>query len=116
MKLLVFLIPLMVSPAYAQQSTIIGVGAIPCSEWTEARQAGGPKVLQLRAWLFGFVSGINAGLQPHGDMLIGENSETFAGWIDNYCQKIQARSLGSAANEMATEFVNRALAAGKLRP
>ena len=116
MRAVLLLILLLAVPAHAQQSTIIGVGAVPCSEWTEARADAGPKALQLRAWLFGFISGINAGLQTHGDMLVGEGPETFANWVDKFCKQQPARSLAAAANAMATEFVGSAVTAGKLKP
>ena len=115
MKKLILVLLLLNSAAYAQKSTIIGVGAVPCSEWSEARKAAGPKSLQLRAWLFGFISGINAGLQPHGDMLAGEGSEAFAGWVDRYCQDNPTQSLGDAANEMATDFVRNAIGTEMLK-
>jgi hypothetical protein len=45
----------------------IGVGTASCGKWVEARkQPGSPLVLQLRGWLFGFMSGTNSAMQAEG--------------------------------------------------
>jgi hypothetical protein len=92
---------LMMSPAKAQHEktpTLMGQGALPCSTWVTYRR--GPDTTDrrvLETWIAGFLSGVAVTGSPEFDPLNGMNADAVWGWIDDYCQTHQLKSLANAA-------------------
>ena len=74
----------MTSMAHGQ--TIRGIGARPCSEWTQARSGGG-RDFWAEHWVLGYLSGVNAAAPDHPVSLFANGDDkTVFGDIDTYCR------------------------------
>lgn len=94
----------------------LGVGSESCGTWIEARKSTGtPRVLQLRAWLFGFVSGVNNASQFEGELFGAEDADGLVAYIDKHCANDPLDALGEASNALVKELLVRGLATGKLK-
>jgi hypothetical protein len=86
-------------PAFSQ---VTNIGNSDCGEWVATSKTNPA----MRAWLLGFMSGVNAGLSnPKNDRLSKINSaaQIFL-WMDNYCAKNPLKSVHEGGNELFREL------------
>ena len=68
-------------------------GAVDCGEWTQANSNTN------KAWLLGYLSGINFDFKAHENALGQLNSAAQAiGWMDNYCRANPLRQVIEGAH------------------
>jgi hypothetical protein len=109
-------IALSVAFANAGTRTHIGVGNASCGTWIEARkQPGSPSNLQLRSWLFGFMSGVNDAMQAQGDLLAGQDADALVVWMDKYCSDSPLVKIDEGANSLARELLTRGMVEGRIK-
>jgi hypothetical protein len=72
-------------------------------------------LLQLRAWLFGYVSGANSAMQPEGELFDEGDSDGLAAWIDKYCSEEPLSRIGDGANLLVRDLLTRGIASGKIK-
>jgi len=83
----------------------VGFGNFDCGQWVSA------KTETRKAWLLGYMSGLNAGTNPDGkkmDWLDKVNSaEQIFLFADNYCRANPLRKIESAAIALYLELLNK---------
>jgi hypothetical protein len=109
-----------VTQAEAGGRELIGVGAESCGTWIEANKLSppptrSPLVLQLRAWILGFVSGVNNGIEAEGELFGGDDGNGLIAYIDKYCADNPLDTVGNASNHLAGDLFIRGVASGKLK-
>jgi hypothetical protein len=93
-----------IQPAYG--STIRG--GSDCGKWIKENQSDNFAALSMRAWLVGFMSGMNLIYSLHNkndDRLsnIKSNQQIYS-WMDNYCQKNPLNDVDDGAISLFNEL------------
>ena len=91
-----------ISTAGAQEErAIIGPTDFSCGKWIKT-----PKRTlnheQLRMWILGYLSGINA--ESSADFLRNRDADGLTVWIDNYCRQYPLRAITQAINALVDEL------------
>ena len=91
---------LLSQPAVSQEVAIFG--GSDCGQWV----ANSKSNFSLKAWLLGYISGLNAGLgSPRNDRLVKINSaEQIFLWMDNFCQKNPLKTVQEGGNALYSEL------------
>jgi hypothetical protein len=100
MLLLVVLGP---TSAYAETKAILGPGASTCGKWTQARKT--EQYPAQLGWALGFISAYNNYMNTN--VFGNSDTEAIAGWIDNYCVTKPLDTVYNASVELVKELDRR---------
>ena len=99
-KLIAAFITLTVSsPVLAQTKIFTMIGEPDCGKWINQNS------IPNKAWLLGFLSGVNITFKDSKDALGKVNAEQTYLWMDNYCKKNPLEQLATGAIDLYVELV-----------
>src|SRR5262245_51340775 len=74
------------------------------------------KLLQLRSWLFGFMSGLNSVMTAQGELFEETEIDALPVRVDKYCSENPLNTLGQAANALGIDaMLMRGVASGRIK-
>jgi hypothetical protein len=110
MRAMLIVISMVLMTNQVSANYVLGQGGASCGTWLEARRTRGSDTWVFRAWILGFVSGVNAASQL--DFLVEPDANAIFAWFDNYCRQHPLDKLSKASNALIEDLVMRAAAAG----
>jgi hypothetical protein len=90
---------LLTQPVFGQ---IAIFGGSDCGQWIENSKSN----FSLRAWLLGYMSGLNAGLSdtPNDRLNKINSAEQIFLWMDNFCTKNPLKTVNEGGNALFREL------------
>lgn len=108
-SLLAFLWLVSADLGFAAGKVTYGAGLVSCGEWQQYRSRNDKTaVLQLEAWLAGFLSGYNVASDDHDYLAPKPQSVAYSAWLDNYCARNPLNPVAQAAFALKEELLSRA--------
>ena len=91
---------LLIQPATSQTLTNFGVS--DCGQWVADSKSN----FATRAWLLGFMSGLNSGVGRSRNDPLGKinSAEQIFLWMDNFCQKNPLKTVQDGGNSLYLEL------------
>ena len=82
------------------EHAVYGAGGQPCSDYINARQAGGEPGLRFIEWVFAYFSAFNVVVNNTYNIAGKHDGEQILGWLDDYCTSNQQTLFVSAVAEL----------------
>lgn len=95
---------LLICPTGQAQDSGTVIGESDCGQWIK-----GMRNPVYRAWLLGYVSGLNSGVGKQYGNPLGKisSAEQIYVWMDNYCRANPLRTLSQGAQTLYAELINQ---------
>jgi anthranilate/para-aminobenzoate synthase component II len=84
----------------------IGYGVVDCGKWVNG-QSKTPPNYNHRAWLAGFISGLNQDKWYEDALSKTSSADQIFLWMDNYCKKNPLKEVNNGAYELMQELKSK---------